>query len=132
MYYKVIKNDKVIDVLDELVFLKYQKKHNRMILCDVSEAQAIYSSDKQTMWHLDTLNELPISGYDTVHLEEIDRHDYRRLKAFNCGTIEDSIDEFVSRLVDCDTVMLSESLERLYIRQDIDENKMMDILKKFK
>ena len=43
-----------------------------------------------------------------------------------------SFDEFVSRLVDCDTVMLSESLERLYIRQDIDENKMMDILKKFK
>lgn len=30
MFYKVIKNGKVIDVLDKLVYLKYQPKYDRM------------------------------------------------------------------------------------------------------
>ena len=55
MYYKVIKNNKVIDVLDRLVYLKYQKKHNRMVLCNKSEAQAFFSSDRKNIWHTETL-----------------------------------------------------------------------------
>ena len=55
MYYKVLKNNKVIDVLDKLVFLKYQPKHKIMVLCDENDAQAILSSDKNTIWHEETL-----------------------------------------------------------------------------
>lgn len=33
MFYKVIKNDRVIDVLENLSYVKYQKKHNMMISC---------------------------------------------------------------------------------------------------
>lgn len=33
MYYKVLKNDKVIDVLDHLSFVKYQEKHGIMVSC---------------------------------------------------------------------------------------------------
>ena len=72
MFYKVIKNNRVIDVLDQIVFLKYQPKHNLMVLCNESEAQAILSSDKNTIWHETTLYNIPINGYDTVRLEEID------------------------------------------------------------
>lgn len=130
MFYKVIKNDKVIDVLDRLVFLKYQKKHGRMLLCDKKEAQAILSSDGKTMWNTMELRELPIPGYDIVTIEEIDRYDYERLKALNCGTADDVIDEFVLTLVANDMGMLAESLKRLYIRQAIDEGmfvRMRDI-----
>lgn len=31
MYYKVIKNGKVIDVLDHLTFVKHQQKHDVML-----------------------------------------------------------------------------------------------------
>ena len=127
MFYKVIKNDKVIDVLDRLVFLKYQKKHGRMLLCDKKEAQAILSSDGKTMWNTMELRELPIPGYDIVTIEEIDRYDYERLKALNCGTIEDVIDEFVLTFVANDMDMLVESLKRLYIRQAIDEKTVVDV-----
>ena len=66
MYYKVIKNNKVIDVLDKLTCLKYQEKHNRMILCKESEAQAFFSSDRKKVWHTETMYNIPVECYETV------------------------------------------------------------------
>nr|DAQ07485.1 MAG TPA: hypothetical protein [Caudoviricetes sp.] len=99
MFYKVIKDDKVIDVLDRLVFLKYQKKHNRMMFCDEEEAQAIFSSDGNDIWHEESLYNLPVSGYDTVRTEEIDEYEYRQLKALNGKTAQEIIDEYTLLLI---------------------------------
>ena len=128
MYYKVIYNNKVIDALDGLVYLKYQEKYNRMILCNESEAQAIFSSNREKVWHIDGLYDLPVSGYDTVRLEEIDEYDYKRLKVFGSDSIEDVIDNIVKNVVvdkEIDTII--ESLQRLYIRQEIDEKMVSEI-----
>ena len=100
MYYKVIKNNKVIDILDKLVFLKYQPKHKIMILCDENEAQAILSSDNNTIWHESTLYKIPVDGYDIVELVEISRYEYQQLKALNMKTPEAIIDEFVLSLLE--------------------------------
>ena len=100
MFYKVIKDNKVIDVLNRLVFLKYQKKHNRMIFCDENEAQAIYSSDGEYIWHEESLYNVPVSGYDTVRIEEIDEYEYRQLKMLNNKTPQEIIDAFVLSLVE--------------------------------
>ena len=51
MYYKVLKNNKVIDVLDSLTYLKWLPKRKMMVLSDENEAQAILSSDKDTPAH---------------------------------------------------------------------------------
>lgn len=93
-YYKVIKNNKVIDVLDKLIYLKYQKKHNRMILCNETEAQAFFSSDRKNIWHTETLYDIPVRGYDTVELIEIDIYEYKTLKTLNGKTPEEIIDEY--------------------------------------
>lgn len=98
MYYKVLKNNKVIDVLDQLVFLKYQPKHEIMVLCDENEAQAILSSDKNKIWHESTLYKLPVDGFDTVQLEEIDEYEYNQLKILNGKTPEEIIDNFMLSL----------------------------------
>lgn len=133
MFYKVIKDDKIIDVLDELVFLKYQEKHNRMLFCDENEAQAIFSSDRKTIWHEETLYNLTIPGYDTVRVEEIDEYDYKRLKALNCGTVEDIIDEFViNTIANGDMDMLIESLKRLYISRGIGVEKVIELCDAYK
>lgn len=100
MFYKVIYNNKIIDILDRLVFLKYQEKHNRMIFCAEKEAQAIYSSDGEHVWHEDTLRNIPVPGYDTVRLEEIDEYEYKQLKALNLKTPEEIIDEYTLMLID--------------------------------
>ena len=99
-YYKVIKNNKVIDVLDKLVYLKYQKKHNRMVLCNESEAQAFFSSDRKHIWHTETLYNIPVSGYDEVELVEIDKYEYRQLRVFNGKTPEQIADEVILSLIE--------------------------------
>lgn len=98
MFYKVIKDNKVIDVLDRLIYLKYQPKHKIMVLSDINEAQAILSSDNETIWHEKTLYKIPVEGYDTVELFEIDKYEYEKLKALNMKTPESIIDEFVLSL----------------------------------
>lgn len=94
MYYKVIKNNKVIDVLDKLVFVKYQEKNKRMVLCPEDDAQGILSSDGSKIWHEVSLYKIPISGYDTVRLEKIDEEEYRMLTIFNGKTPEEIIDAY--------------------------------------
>lgn len=94
MFYKVIYNNKVIDVLDKLIFLKYQKKYNRMILCDEYEAQAIMSSNEKHIWHVKTLYKIPVDGYDTVELVKIDKYEYEQLKAPKVKSPEEIIDEY--------------------------------------
>lgn len=99
MFYKVVKDGKIIDVLDRLIYLKYQKKHDRMILCQEDEAQAIISSDEKYIWHVDGLYDLPVNRYDTVRLEKIDQYEYEELQLFNLSTREDLIDAFTLSLI---------------------------------
>lgn len=102
MYYKVLKDNKVIDVLDRLIFVKYQQKHGIMLVCDKSEAQAIMSSDGVYAWHVAGLYRIPVEGYDTVKLVSIDEYEYRRLKILNMRTPQEIIDEFVLSLIEED------------------------------
>ena len=100
MFYKVMKDGRVIDVLDKLVFLRYQPKHNVMILSDESNAQAILSSDKNTIWHEETLYKIPAVGFDTVTIAEIDESEYKQLKILGGQTPQQIIDAFMLQLIE--------------------------------
>jgi len=103
MFYKVIKDNKVIDVLDKLIYLKWQDKHKTMILCDESEAQAILSSDQNTIWHEETLYNIPVEGYrdcyDTVRVQEIDEYEYKQLKLLGMKSVEEILDAYTLLLL---------------------------------
>jgi hypothetical protein len=99
-YYKVIKDEKVIDVLDHIHYLKYNLKHKRMFNSIKADAEAILSSDGTYEWHVRGLNKVPVRGYDTVELIEIDVYEYNKLKRFNLSTPEELIDNFVMELVE--------------------------------
>lgn len=99
MYYKVLKNNKVIDVLDRLDYVKYQPKHGIMVACAKNEAQAIISSDGECIWHIYGLYNIPVGGYDTVELVEIDEYEYRQLIIFNLKTPEEIIDAYTISLI---------------------------------
>lgn len=100
MFYKVMKNNKVIDVLDNLIYLKWDSKHKIMVLTDENDAQAILSSDKNSIWHERTLYKVPVSGYDCVDVEEIDEFEYKQLKMLNLSTPEEIIDAFMISLLE--------------------------------
>ena len=95
MYYKVIKDNKVIDVLDRLTYLKWQPKHKIWILSDENEAQAILLSDKNTIVHERTLYNVPAeANVDVVDIEPIDKFEYKQLKVLNMKSPESIIDEY--------------------------------------
>ena len=96
MYYKVLKNNRVIDVLDKLVFLKYQPKHKIMVLCGEDEAQAFLSSNKDMIWHEKNLYNVPVEAghYDVVELQPIDKYEYDQLRVLNMRSPESIIDEY--------------------------------------
>ena len=100
MYYKVLKDNKVIDVLDNLIYLKWEPKHKIMVLTDENDAQAILSSSKDDIWHEKTLYKVPVSGFDEVSVEPIDQFEYRQLKALNMRSPEEIIDEYNLLLLD--------------------------------
>lgn len=104
MYYKVLKDNKVIDVLDQLIYLKYQPKHKIMVLCCEDEAQAILSSNNNTIWHERTLYNVPVDGYETVDILPIDEFEYRKLKALSLKTPEEIIDSFLLELINSGVV----------------------------
>ena len=99
-YYKVLKDGKIIDVLDHIHYLKYNQKHNRMFNATICDAEAILSSDEEHVWHVRGLKRLPVKGYDTVELEEIDVYEYKQLKALDGKTPEEIIDNFLLLLVE--------------------------------
>ena len=100
MFFKVIKDNKVIDVLDHLTYLKWQPKHKIWILSDENEAQAILLSDKNTIVHERTLYNVPAEvNVDVVDTVEIDEFEYRQLKMFSCKSLSEVLDEYTLLLV---------------------------------
>ena len=100
MYYKVLKNNKVIDVLDNLIYLKWNPKHKIMVLTDENDAEAILSSNKETIWHEKTLYKVPVEGYETVEIFPVDQFEYNQLKMLNGKTPQEIIDSFVISLLE--------------------------------
>ena len=100
MFYKVLKNNRVIDILDQLIYVKWQEKHKIMVLTDENDAQGIVSSDGEHIWHENTHYRIPVSGYDTVHVEEIDEYEYKQLKALNGKTAEEITDNIILLLLE--------------------------------
>lgn len=99
MYYKVLKNGRVIDALDHLHFVKYQEKHGVMVNCTENDAQGIISSNGQYIWHVDGYYLIPSPEYDTVTLEEIDQYEYAQIKALGGTTPEAIIDAYTLSLI---------------------------------
>ena len=100
MYYKVLKNNKVIDVLDNLIYLRWEPKHKIMVLSDENQAQAILSSDKNTIWHEKTLYNIPVSGYETVEIVPIDQFEYGQLRTLNLSTPQEIVDAVILSLLE--------------------------------
>ena len=100
MYYKVLKNNRVIDVLDNLIYLKWEPKHKIMVLTDENFAEAILSSSKDDIWHVKGFFKVPVDGYDCVDLVEIDKYEFEKLRMLNLRTSEEIVDSVVLYLLE--------------------------------
>lgn len=79
MYYKVLKNGTLVDVLDHVQYIKHQTKHDLLLLCDIKEAQAILSSNGKYGWHIAGLYNFPPDNQE-YYITEITQFEYDKLK----------------------------------------------------
>lgn len=100
MFFKVIKNNKIIDLVQNPKYIKYQKKHNVMLLCDENEAEGIVSSDGNHYWHVEGFPTMKNISVQTVSLVEIDEYEFNQLKILNGRTIEEILDAYTLSLVE--------------------------------
>ena len=81
MFYKVIYDKTVIDVLNGLIYILYQPLNNIYLICGANDSPCgIQSSTQETFYHLEGMNEFPNSDFKTVKLVEIDEEEYEILK----------------------------------------------------
>lgn len=103
MFYKVLKNNRVIDVLSQLIFCRFDTDINTMVSCSEEEAQAILSSSGDQIWHVSyypSIAKSVAANYDTVDIVEIDQYEYDQLKILNFKTPEEIIDAYTLSLVE--------------------------------
>lgn len=91
-YYKIIKDGRVVDAND--TFLRWQEKHQTMLVCEPERGQFIQSRD-QTIYRVSWLNPAPESvaeQYEMVEAKEIGKDEYDALVALlsNNEPIEDT------------------------------------------
>ena len=81
MYFKVIQDDKIIDVLSDIVYVRKQVVHNRLIACDKDRAEGVLSSNGDNIWFVESFIETNINGYPIVKFIEIKQEEFEILKA---------------------------------------------------
>lgn len=80
MYFKVLnKSNAVVDVLDHILYVKHQPKHDLLLLCDIKEAQAVLSSSGKYGWHISGLYNFPPDNQE-YKVIEITKYEYDKLK----------------------------------------------------
>ena len=81
MYFKVIQDDKIIDDISDIVYVRKQVVHNRLIACDKDRAEGVLSSNGDNIWFVESLIETNINDYPIVKFIEIEQEEFEILKA---------------------------------------------------
>ena len=94
-FYKVVLDDKIIDVLENPAWVK-QSKNGLIVLCEVSEAIGIVSSNSETILHIEGKPPFSNVEYQDVILADITEDEAEELKVLlNLGADITDSDENV-------------------------------------
>ncbi|HAU85033.1 MAG TPA: hypothetical protein DCW90_05920 [Lachnospiraceae bacterium] len=99
MYFKILFNDRLIDLLENPLYVKYQKANDVFLVCSLAEAEGVISSDGNTIWHVDTFPSMD-TDIDSVTMERIDKYQFDQLKMLNMKTPEEIIDSYTLSLLE--------------------------------
>ena len=82
MYYKIRKEDRIVDAMDGLVTVRWDSM-GILLRCPEASAQGIVSTDGEHVWHVDGWDEFPEAAgeYETVTPIEITAEEYEEVLA---------------------------------------------------
>lgn len=98
MFYKAVKDGRVVDVLDRIDYVRYDKRHDAMYYCEPSNSNAFLSQDHHSFWRVRSMEPCD-KEITTVVLTEIDESEYMQLRALSMKTPEEIIDAYTLALV---------------------------------
>ena len=82
MYFKIIYNALVIDILDSVQYVRWLKRGKKFVKTEMTSANGILASDGINIYHVEGMPEFDGMGnYKTVQMIEIDEEKYHRLKS---------------------------------------------------
>lgn len=81
MYYKVIGDGTVLDVLKNPQYVTYQERNKLIVLCSRNGARGVLSTDGSTVWHVAGWKDIPLPDVISAQLIEIDEEEYEILKS---------------------------------------------------
>lgn len=79
MYYKVIRDNEIIDAIDSVCYVRKNPRNGMILSCSKEHGQGILSYDCSTIHRLVDENSLG-DNYDVVELVEIDETEFKRLR----------------------------------------------------
>jgi hypothetical protein len=100
-YYKILKDQKVIDLASgkSLMYVTYQQKHKILLMCEEVDAMGIIS-DSDKCYHLKSCLPFPVDDYPTVDVEEITEIEYEQLRDNNLVTADEARMQLLAELME--------------------------------
>lgn len=82
MYFKIIYNALVIDILDSVQYVRWLKRGKKFVKTEMTSANGILASDGINIYHVEEMPDFDgMSNYKTVHMLQIEKEEYDRLKS---------------------------------------------------
>ena len=82
MYFKIIYNALVIDILDSVQYVRWLKRGKKFVKTEMTSANGILASDGINIYHVEGMPEFNGMGnYKTVHMIQIEKEEYDKLKS---------------------------------------------------
>ncbi len=96
MYFKIIYNALVIDILDSVQYVRWLKRGKKFVKTEMTSANGILASDGINIYHVEGMPDFDGMGnYKIVHMLQIEKEEYDRLK---------------SQMIDGDVIYVDESV----------------------
>ena len=80
MYYKLLSENKIVDAVEGLEFVRFQKRNGIFISCKEEYAQAVISSGGQRIWLLSELDDERFADFQVVDYSEIGELEYLAIR----------------------------------------------------
>jgi hypothetical protein len=82
MYFKIIYNNLVIDILDSIQYVRWLKRGRKFVKTEMTSANGILASDNLNIYHVDGMPEFEgVKNYKTVRMVEITKEEYDKLNS---------------------------------------------------
>lgn len=80
MHYKIVKDNTIVDAMEEVNYVRQNLVNKVVISCRPEVANGIVSSDGSVIWHLEGCPQFVEGTFATVKLIEIDENEYNTIK----------------------------------------------------